>query len=388
MSYRIPLSSPDITEAEIEAVTAVLRTNTLSLGPKLAEFEEAFAAFHRTQHAAMHAVAVSSGTAALHLALLALHVGPGDEVIVPSFTFIAVANAVRFTGATPIFADIEEVTFNLDAASVSAAISPRTKAIIVVHTFGIPADLDALLSLARRFEIAVIEDACEALGATYNNQFVGTFADIATFAFYPNKQITTGEGGMLLTRHAQIADRLRALRNQGRSPASDPQAEWLQHAELGYNYRLSELACALGIEQMKRLPAILAARIEVARTYDTLLARIPAIERPPLSFPSCTISWFVYVIRLTPPHTSEDRDQIMLALQQQGIACARYFAPIHRQPAYAEISSARSAILPVTESVAGRTLALPFFNRLTPAQATEVVDALTTAMTQLDQPHT
>jgi len=371
MSYRIPLSSPDITEAEIGAVTGVLRTSTLSLGPKLAEFEEVFAAFHCMPHA----VAVSSGTAALHLALLALNIGPGDEVIVPSFTFIAVANAVRYVGATPVFADIDETTLNLDHASVSAAITSRTKALVIVHTFGVPADMNALMPLARQHHLAVIEDACEAIGATYSNQFVGTFGDISTFAFYPNKQMTTGEGGMLLTRDAQLAARLRALRNQGRYPSND----WLQHSDLGYNYRLSELACALGIEQTKRLPSMLAARIQVAATYDRLLSVDPNLLQPPLTIPHGTISWFVYVVRLAQRFTSADRDRVMQALQQQGIACARYFAPIHLQPAYADAPIV-STPLPITESVAQRTLALPFFNRLSTAQAIEVVTALSAAL--------
>ena len=372
MSYRIPLSSPDITEAEIAAVTAVLRTNTLSLGRKLDEFEQVFASFHNMPFA----VAVSSGTAALHLALLALNVGQDDEVIVPSFTFIAVANAVRYVGATPVFADIDADTLNLDANSVSAAITPRTKAVIVVHTFGVPADMDALLSVTRHHHLAVIEDACEAIGAAYKEQFVGTFADISTFAFYPNKQLTTGEGGMLLTRDAGIADRLRALRNQGRYATDD----WLQHSELGYNYRLSELACALGVEQVRRLPSMLAARDEVAATYDRLLCGMPNVQRPPLSLPNCRISWFVYVIRFDATCTSADRDQLMAALKRQGIASGRYFAPIHLQPAYADLPGVPTARLDVTEMVAQRTVALPFFNKLSPKQAAEVTNAIAGAL--------
>ena len=379
MSYRIPLSSPDITEAEIEAVTAVLRTNTLSLGPKLAEFEDVFAAFHHMPHAAFHAIGVSSGTAALHLALIALDICPGDEVIVPSFTFIAVANAVRYVGATPVFADIDEITLNLDPASVASVITLGTKAIIVVHTFGAPANMEPLMSLARFHHLAVIEDACEAVGATYNNQLVGTFGDISTFAFYPNKQMTTGEGGMLLTRDAQLAARLRALRNQGRCPSDD----WLRHSELGFNYRLSELACALGIVQTKRLPAILSARTRVAEMYDAILATVGFIERPLLTLPGVTISWFVYVIRLKAQLTATDRDRLMQALHKGGIASARYFAPIHLQPAYAEISRVTRPILPVTESVSQRTLALPFFNRLLKHQVIEISEALAEALAHL-----
>jgi len=372
MTLRIPLSSPDITEAEIEAVTAVLRTNSLSLGPKLEAFESALAAFHGVPHA----IAVSSGTAALHLAIRALDIGEGDEVIVPSFTFIAVANAVTYERATPVFVDIDPVTFNIDPALVEAAITPRTRAIIAVHTFGVPAELDALLQIARNHNLALIEDACEAIGATYNNAPVGSFGDIATFAFYPNKQITTGEGGAVLTGDPKLASRIRALRNQGRYPSGD----WLQHAEIGYNYRLSEMACALGLVQLSRLQTILAIRSEVARTYDTLLAPDADLIRPPLHLPTRSISWFVYVLRLTEHLPSNARDTVLASLQAQGIGCARYFAPIHLQPAYANLPCARQAHLPVTESIAARTLALPFFNRLSAAHAEEVTIALRSAI--------
>jgi perosamine synthetase len=369
MSPRIPLSSPDITEAEIEAVTGVLRTNSLSLGPKLLEFEAAFAAFH----GALNAIAVSSGTAALHLAIRALNIGSGDEVILPSFTFIAVANAVRYEGATPVFADIDPITLNIDPTSVEAAITTRTRAIIAVHTFGIPAEMTALMQIAERHHLAIIEDACEAIGSTYNGKLVGTFGDIAVFGFYPNKQITTGEGGAMLVRDPQLASRIRALRNQGRYPSGD----WLQHAELGYNYRLSEIACALGLAQLNRLPAILAQRAQVASSYHALLAPIDDILLPPLDLPSRTISWFVYVIRVA------ERDKVLDALLQAGIGCARYFAPIHLQPAYQQLPTARQITLPVTEAVASRTLALPFFNQLSLADATEVASALKATMATL-----
>ena len=372
MTLRIPLSSPDITEAEIEAVTAVLRTNSLSLGPKLEAFESALAGFQQMPHA----IAVSSGTAALHLAIRALDIGEGDEVIVPSFTFIAVANAITYERATPVFVDIDPVTLNIDPTHVESAITPRTKAIIVVHTFGVPADLDALLQIARNHNLALIEDACEAIGATYNDAPVGSFGDIATFAFYPNKQITTGEGGAVLTRDPRLASRIRALRNQGRYPTGD----WLQHAEIGYNYRLSEMACALGLVQLDRLTSILAMRAEVARTYDALLAPVADLICPPLHRPTRSISWFVYVVRLAEHLPSDARDNILASLNAQGIGCARYFAPIHLQPAYADLPCARQAHLPVTESIATRTLALPFFNRLTAADAEEVAIALRSAI--------
>lgn len=360
----IPLSAPDITEAEIAAVVAVLRTSRLSLGPNLEEFERAMAQYI----GAPHAVGVSSGTAGLHLCIRALNIGEGDEVIVPSFTFIAAANAIRYERAMPVFVDIDPVTLNLDPAKVEAAITPRTRAIVAVHTFGIPADLDAILEIAARHRLLVIEDACEAIGAEYRGRRVGGFGDAAVFAFYPNKQITTGEGGMVVTRDEPLARRICALRNQGRYESDD----WLQHSEFGYNYRLSELQCALGIEQLKRIDSILATRESVARGYHQRLQGEPLIL-PPLELVYARISWFVYVVRLG-PELQRHRDDILRSLTAQGIGCARYFAPIHRQPAYA---AWRSANLPVTESESARTLALPFFNALTGEQQDHVCEALT-----------
>jgi perosamine synthetase len=361
----IPLSAPDITQAEIDAVTAVLRTPYLSLGPEVASFEAALAAFH----AVPHAVAVSSGTAGLHLALLTLNIGEGDEVIIPSFTFIAVANAVLQVRATPVFAEIDPLTLNLTPETVERAITPRTRAILVVHTFGVPADMDALTAIARRHNLVILEDACEAIGAQFNNYPVGTFGDLAVLGFYPNKQITTGEGGAVLAHDPAHATRLRSLRNQGRVPNGD----WLDHAERGYNYRLSELACALGRVQLSRIGEILALRQSAARRYDTLLKDVPHLELPLLTLPHRTISWFVYVVRLS---ESASRDQVQSALAARGIASGRYFAPIHLQPAWRNHPGAVAARLPVTESIARRTLALPFFNCITLAQQQQVADAL------------
>src|ERR1035437_6735108 len=238
MTARIPLSSPDITQGEIDGVTAVLRTPQLSLGPELAAFEADLAEYHSVPHA----VCVSSGSAGLHLALLTLGIGEGDEVIVPSFAFVAVANAVLQVRATPVFAEIDPLTLNLDPAAVERAISPRTRALLVGHTFGVPAEMDALLGIARRHNLALIEDACEAIGAQFQGKRAGSFGDLAVLGFYPNKQLTTGEGGAVLARDAGHAARLRSLGNRGRSDSG----KWLALVEPGYNYRLSELACALG----------------------------------------------------------------------------------------------------------------------------------------------
>src|SRR5581483_1802084 len=247
---QIPMSAPDITQAEIEAVMEVLCTPHLSLGPRVTQFEEAFAAYV----GAKYAVAVNSGTSGLHLAVIAAGIGAGDEVITPSFSFIASANCVLYERATPVFVDIDPLTGNMDPALVEAAISQRTKAIIVVHAFGQPADIDPILAIARKHHLVVIEDACEALGAQYKGRQVGTLADVAVFAFYPNKQMTTGEGGMIVTDNAEWAALFRSLRNQGR----DVFNAWLNHTRLGYNYRMDEMSAALGLAQLRRIDELLA----------------------------------------------------------------------------------------------------------------------------------
>ena len=369
MSFRIPLSAPDVGEEEIEAVTGVLRRPQLSLGEELDAFEREFAALHRVPTA----VAVSSGTAGLHLSLLVLGIGVGDEVIVPSFAFVAVANAVLQTGATPVFADIEPVTLNLDPASVEESITSRTRAILVVHTFGVPACITDLAAIAQAHGLVLIEDACEALGAEWEEKPVGAFGDAAVFGFYPNKQITTGEGGIVLAKRVEDAARLRSLRNQGRIPGAD----WLDHHELGYNYRLPEAACAMGRVQLRRLSEFLTLRTDVAGRYDRILRSIPGLELPPLLVPHATISWFVYVVRLV---EGVDRDRVRLLMTEKGIATGRYFPPIHLQPAWRKFICTGEPRLPVTESVAPRTLALPFFNRIHLTQQEEVANALSYAI--------
>jgi perosamine synthetase len=348
---KIPLSAPDITEAEIEAVVAVLRTPRLSLGPVTGQFESAVAEYISVPHA----VAVSSGTAGLHLCIRALGIGEGDEVIVPSFTFIAAANAIRYERAVPVFVDIDPCTLNIDSQKIEEAITPRTRAILAVHTFGVPAEMTAILEIAERRGLLVIEDACEAIGAECRGHRVGSLGNAGVFAFYPNKQITTGEGGIVVTRDEALARRIRALRNQGRYESDD----WFQHTELGYNYRISEINCALGLAQMARLEEILQKRADVASAYHQRLSAYPELSLPPLEVAAGRISWFVYVVRLQIPSA---RDAIMRGLAAAGIASGRYFAPIHLQPSYAEWR--HSASLTVTEVEASRTLALPFFNSL------------------------
>ncbi len=361
----IPLSQPDVTELEIAEVVAVLRSSSLSLGPKLNEFEGLISAYSSVRHA----VAVSSGTAGLHLCLCAMGIGEGDEVIVPSFTFIAAANVIRYVGAVPIFVDIEAATLNTDPARIEQAITPRTRAIMLVHTFGIPADIDPILEIARRHKLRVLEDACEAIGAEYNGRRVGTFGDAAVFAFYPNKQITTGEGGVIVTQDPDIARDVRALRNQGRYESDD----WLQHSVLGYNYRLSEMNCALGCAQVRRLEDILLRREAVANRYSQTLAAHPELVLLPSDPPHKRISWFVYVVRLRDAEPAR-RDWIVGRMREKGIQCGRYFAPIHRQPAYADVPTRFP--LPVTERESERTIALPFFTGISQQQIERVVESL------------
>lgn len=371
MAVTIPLSSPDINEAEIAEIIAVLKTPRLSLGDQLIKFEAELAQFVGTAHC----VAVSSGTAALHLALLGAGVQAGDEVIVPSFAFIAVANAVRYVGAIPVFVDIEEHTLNLAPAAVEAAISTRTRAVIVVHTFGVPAALHEILELAHRHHLKVIEDACESLGGESGGRKLGSLGDAGVFGFYPNKQIPTGEGGALVTDDAALAKRGRMLRNQGRSASGD----WFEHEEIGYNYRISEINCALGVAQLRRIAEILEKRAHVAQRYFANLRDCTDLQLPPMQIARGKISWFVYVVRLAERFRGEGRDRVVAELATRGIASGRYFAPIHRQAAYRDVP-ARCMDLRITESVADRTLALPFFNHITNTQVDEVCRALQDAL--------
>ena len=356
-AMRIPLSAPDIVEADIAAVVEVLRTPRISLGPKLEEFEEAFARYIGVPHA----VALSSGTAGLHLGLLALGIGKGDEVILPSFTFIAAANAVLHARARPVFVDVDPVTLNLEPEKVERAITPRTRAILAVHTFGIPAEMAPLLSVARQHGLRVIEDACEAIGAEYRGRRVGSLADLGVFAFYPNKPITTGEGGMVTTHDARVADTIRALRNQGRRPGDG----WLDHSLPGYNFRISEMNCALGLAQMRRIDEILDRRAGAAARYAEELRSVPNVTLPLASIENGKVSWFVFVVRV------ENRDEVARSLAERGIASGKYFAPLHRQPLFAPYVNVGDDFR-VTEEASGQTLALPFFTRITADQISDV----------------
>ncbi|HKV42376.1 MAG TPA: DegT/DnrJ/EryC1/StrS family aminotransferase [Blastocatellia bacterium] len=374
---RIPLSGPDITETEINAVVSVLGTPRLSLGPKLIEFEATVAEYCGTQHA----VAVNSGTSGLHLCVRALGIGEGDEVITTSFSFIASANALLYERARPVFVDIDPLTMNIDPSRIRDAITPRTKAIMLVHAFGRPAPVSEILEIAGEHDLALIEDSCEAIGAEYEGRRAGSFGNAGVLAFYPNKQITTGEGGMILTDNSRLAAACRRMRNQGR----DPDGNWLEHTELGYNYRISDINCALGIEQMNRLGSILERRAEIARRYSTALSACPALILPGQAASGIKISWFVYVVRLAEGFSREDRDWLIRELTARGIGCQRYFAPIHLQPLYRRLFGYGEGDLPVTESIGCRTIALPFFNRISDEQVDEVCRTLIELVTKVKE---
>lgn len=369
----IPLSGPDITDLERRSVMAVLQTPHLSLGPLLPRFEAAFAHYVGSRYA----IAVNSGTSGLHLALEALNIGKGDAVLTTPFSFIASANCILFERARPVFIDIDPSTYNIDVEKMEQALrrfgqqhlTPR--AILPVHVFGRPCDMDGLLRVAETFGLTVVEDACEAIGSEYKGKRVGTFGAVGVFAFYPNKQMTTGEGGMIVTDDETIAALCRSLRNQGRGENGG----WLAHERLGYNYRLSDINCALGVAQLERIDELLEKRAMVAALYNAKLETMEELHTPIIS-KDATISWFVYVVRLADRYSRDDRDRILEGLRAAGIGCNNYFTPIHLQPFYRERFGFKEEDFPVTEHVSKRTIALPFFNNLTEEQIDYVVDNL------------
>lgn len=390
---RINMSSPDVTAAEKRAVQDVLDTSYLSIGPQLQAFEEAMGAASGTQHA----VGVNSGTSGLHLAVIAAGIRPGDLVITTPFSFIASANSILYERGVPVFVDVEERTGNIDPQQVrtavkellqggaaarrwlppalrpaadGAALPPqRVQAIMPVHAFGQPVDMDPLLELARAQDLRVIEDACEALGAEYKGRRAGSLSDAAVFAFYPNKQITTGEGGMIVTNDAGWADLCRSLRNQGR----DIFDAWLNHTRLGYNYRLDEMSAALGRVQLERLEELMEKRARVAGWYDERLAALEGVERPYIVPNTTRMSWFVYVVRILPPAS---RDEIMTKLAESGIPSRPYFTPIHLQPFYRAKFGYERGDFPVTEHLGDVSLALPFSSVMREDEVDQVCAAL------------
>jgi len=360
---RINLSGPDITQAEIDAVTEVLKSGWLSLGPRVPEFEKAVAQFVGVQHG----IAVSSGTAGLHLLMRAIDIQPGDEVIGTPFSFIASTNCILYEGARPVLVDIDPDTWNVDVGRIEVAVTPKTRAVIPVDVFGQIPDMDVINAIAARHHLRVIEDSAEALGSRYKGRMAGSIADAGIYGFYPNKQITTGEGGMIVTNDDEIARLCVSMRNQGR----DTGMGWLSHERLGYNYRLSDVACAIGLVQMQRIDEISARRTRVAAWYHERLADEARISMQKLSG-DCEMSWFVFVVKLADGYTEQDRADMIETLRGKGIGCNNYFAPIHLQEFYKREFGYKKGDFPICERVAARTIALPFHGGLTESEVDEV----------------
>ncbi len=362
----IPLSKPDIGPLELEMVGEVLRSGRLAIGPMTERFEKLVA----TRAGCTHGVAVNSGTSGLHLLMQALEIGLGDEVITTPLSFIASANPILYAGARPVFVDVCPRTLNMDPKRIEAAISPRTRAIVGVEAFGNPAHMDAYAQIAAKYEIHLIEDSCEALGTTHKGRPCGSFGRAGVFGFYPNKQITTGEGGMIVTDDSHLADMCKSLRNQGRDVFPDSASEgqklgsWLQHPRVGYNYRMDEMSAALGLAQMRRFDEMMEKRERIARMYIQRLSGIESLVLPTIE-PESAMTWFVFVVRLTTDYTVEDRDRIVEGLRMHDVGSATYFPCIHLQPAYREKFGFKPGDFPIAESISNRTIALPFFNDLT-----------------------
>ncbi|SFG88902.1 perosamine synthetase [Desulfotomaculum arcticum] len=364
MKKEVPLSRPDIGDRERNAVMAVLNSRWLSLGPVVLNFEKKIAEYVGIKYA----VAVNSGTSGLHLVVRSLGLPPGDEVITTPFSFVASANCLLFERVRPVFVDIDPLTLNMDCSNLENKINGKTRGILPVHVFGHPADMASIMKIASEHGLTVIEDACEAFGSEYNGKKAGSESDVAVFAFYPNKQITTGEGGVILTNRQDLAGLCRSMRNQGRDAGSG----WYDHERLGYNYRLDEMSAALGCAQLSRITEILAKRAAIAAKYNYKLKHIDGVIVPYVA-PGIKMSWFVYVVRLAP---GIDRDVVMQQLTEKGIGCRAYFQPIHLQPFYRQMFGYKPGDFPVTESVAATTLALPFHNNLSEEDIDYVVDTL------------
>jgi perosamine synthetase len=369
ISGRIPLAQPNISDREIELVAQVLRSGVLAMGPFTQRFEEGLA----TLAGRRFAVACSSGTAGLHLAVRGLGIGAGDEVITTPFSFVASANCMLFERAVPRFVDIEEDTLGMDPDRIEAAATASTKALLPVHVYGNPCRIDELEAIAQAHGWDLIEDSCEGLGGRLNGRGLGSFGDASVFAFYPNKQITTGEGGAVLTDDADLAERLRSMRNQGR----DAEGTWLHYIRLGFNYRIDELSAALGVAQLERLAELQAGRERVVAAYGTALAGREWV-RPPRPGPGADVDWFVYVVRLD---AAIDRNRLIGQLEQRGVPSRPYFSPIHLQPLYAELGYGEGDF-PVTERVARSTLAIPFSSRMDDDTVSQVVAALDDAVAE------
>ncbi|MDF1808205.1 MAG: DegT/DnrJ/EryC1/StrS family aminotransferase [Phycisphaerales bacterium] len=377
--HDIPLSKPNITKLEEERVLEVMRSGRLSIGPMQDRFEELVAQRCGTTHA----IACSSGTSGLHMILVALGIGPGDEVITTPFSFIASSNAILYVGAKPVFVDICPSSLNANPELIEKAITPRTKAILAVEAFGNPRHMDTYARIAAKNEIHLVEDSCEALGSVFNDHRAGSFGRAGVFGFYPNKQITTGEGGMIVTNDDRLAEVCRSLRNQGRAVAGrgsiqsgSAAGSWLHHERLGFNYRMSEINAAIGVAQMERLDEIIESRNEAADLYIERLLDIPDLILPTVDAQCSTMSWFVFVVRLAAGYTREERDRVIAGLRMHEIGAGDYFPCIHLQPIYQQAHGYTEGSFPIAESVSQRTLALPFFAGITKREVDIVAQTL------------
>ena len=389
-ALKIPLSAPDVGDRELRYVEQVMRSGSLSLGPMLPRFEEAFAATIGRKFA----IAVNSGTSALHLCVRAAGIGPGHEVITTSFSFVASTNCLLYENGVPVFVDIDPATLNIspdqieeflknccarDAQGrvVNRATGREVKAILPVHVFGLPSDMPAIGDLAKEYGLSIIEDSCEAIGATYGGKQAGSFGEMSCFAFYPNKQMTTGEGGMIVTDDEHFARLCRSMRNQGRGE----DGAWLKHEMLGYNYRLSDIHCAIGLAQIERLTEMLEKRDRVARRYHSALQGIPHLRRL-ADAADAKRSWFVYVVQLAPYVERGVRDRILQKLRAAGVGCQAYFPAIHQQPFLKGLIHLPFGTLHQTETAADRCLALPFSASMREEQIQYVAEALSNAVAE------
>ena len=393
---KIPLSKPDITDLEIDAVNRVLSTPHLSMGPAVTQFEKMLSDFLGVKYA----VAVSSGTAALHLAMTALGANEEDEIITSPFSFIASANCILYAGATPRFIDIDEETYNIDTEKISEFLyrecrtseknghivhkqtGKQIRFILPVHIFGNACDMASILEDARQYQLTIVEDACEAIGTDYFGKKVGSIGKAGVFAFYPNKQITTAEGGALVTNDYSLMRHCKSCRNQGRNDSN----KWLVHERLGYNYRLSDIHCALGTAQLQRIDEILDKRKRVAERYNQNFNGIEGVQTP-YSPDRGEKSWFVYVIQLSKRYTVDDRDEVMNGLLSKRIACNNYFSPIHLQPFYRRMFGYKKGDFPTTESASHRCIALPFFNDMSEEQVDTVTTHVIDELHKIDRRH-
>jgi len=352
---KYPIAKPFITKKEEKYVLDVLRSGVLSIGPKIEEFERKFAKFI----GAKYACAVSSGTAGLHLVMIAAGIGKGDEVITTPFSFIASANCILYVGAKPVFVDIDPTTYNIDSKKIEEKITKKTKAILVVHIFGQSADMDPILKLAKKYKLKIIEDACESIGAEYKNKKTGTFGESAVFAFYPNKQMTTGEGGMITTNSKKIYDLCCSLRNQGRLG----NMQWLDHKYLGYNYRMDEMSAALGLGQIEKIDFLIKERQKLASLYNKHLLSYSNLIQIPKTGIHRTHTYFVYVAKLK--NSRINRDNVIKKLQKTGIQTKSYLPSIHLFSFYKKMFGYKAGDFPVSEEVSRYSLALPFYIGLT-----------------------